>query len=116
MFFRTYLSDYILAQHIHILSINAQHKRGRKPSVITFSRTPRFSSFVLKYRQRGFSYENGASGGYVYAQIDTATLEATEWHYAQYELDETKIPAYKSNDTFYLSISEDQIVYKFKKK
>jgi hypothetical protein len=64
---------------------------------------------------RGYSFQNGVSGGYVYAQVDPATLEATEWHFAQYELDEMKVPAYKSNDTFYLSISEDQIVYKFKK-
>ena len=66
---------------------------------------------------RYFSYEYSSTGvGYVYSQIDPATLEATEWHPAQYELDDMKIPAYKSKDTFYLSISESQILYKFKKK
>ena len=56
------------------------------------------------------------SGGYVYSQINPETLEATEWHYAQYELDEMKLPAYKSKDTFYLSIPENYMVDKFKKK
>jgi len=66
---------------------------------------------------RGFSYENSnEDSGWIYSRIDPVTLEAQEWHYAQYELEETKIPAYKSNDTFYLSIPEDETIYKLKKK
>ena len=71
---------------------------------------------TLTPTSKAYSYENARTGGYVYSQVDPETLEAEEWHVAQYELDEMKIPAYKSKDTFYISISENMIVYKFKKK
>lgn len=62
-----------------------------------------------------FSYQYTDSG-YVYSQIDPATLEAEEWFQSQYEPDDMKIPAYKSKDTFYLNIPDLEYMLKFKKK
>ena len=62
-----------------------------------------------------FSYAH-IDTGYVYSRVDPATLEAEEWFQTQYEPDDMKIPAYKSKDTFYISIPDQEYLLKFKKK
>ena len=62
-----------------------------------------------------FSYSHG-NDGYTYSRIDPETLEAEEWYPAQYGLDEKKFPAYKSKDAFYISITDNEMIYKFNKK
>jgi hypothetical protein len=63
-----------------------------------------------------FSYTyNDNARQYDYSPVDPQTLEAEVWYPAQYEPDESKIPAYLSNGTFYIMMDE-MTISKFTKK
>ena len=63
-----------------------------------------------------FSYTyNDSIHNYDYSTVNPQTLEADEWYEAEYDLDETKVPAYLSNGTFYVQMDEMRIS-KFTKK